>query len=71
MKHQPDLGWITDPYDHYRAIVSKPPGTASRNYALSLMAQVIPHPSAEGPAGSPANLTAQRKNGWPPRATHS
>jgi hypothetical protein len=41
MKHQPDLGWITDPYDHYRAI-SKPPGTASRNYALSLMAQVIP-----------------------------
>jgi hypothetical protein len=70
MEHQPDPGRITDPYGRHREI-SKPPGTASRNYALSLMAQVIPHPSAEGPAGSPANLTAQRKNGWPPRATHS
>jgi hypothetical protein len=41
MEHQPDLGWITNPYGHDRE-VSKPPGTASRNYALSLMAQVIP-----------------------------
>src|ERR1017187_10399207 len=36
MEHRPDLGWITDPYGHYREI-GKPPSTASRNYALSLM----------------------------------
>ncbi len=41
MEHQPDLGWITHPHGHYREI-GKPHGTASRNYALSLTAQIIP-----------------------------
>jgi hypothetical protein len=68
MEHQPDLGWIPDPYGHYREI-SKPPGTASRNYALSLMAQVI-HPSAEGPGRLAGQSGRARKNGWPPHATH-
>ena len=40
MEHQPDLGWITDPYGHHREI-GRPPGTAAPNYAWSLMAQVI------------------------------
>ena len=39
-EHQPDLGWITDPYDHHRK-VGRPPGTAAPDYAWSLMAQVI------------------------------
>src|SRR5271166_3947747 len=39
-EHQPDLGWITDPYDHHRK-VGRPPGTAAPNYAWSLTAQVI------------------------------
>jgi hypothetical protein len=41
MEHQPDLGPITHPHGHYREI-GKPHGTASRNYALSLTAQIIP-----------------------------
>ena len=31
MEHQPDLGWITDPYGHHREI-GRPPGTAAANY---------------------------------------
>jgi beta-lactamase class A len=44
--------------------------TASRNYALSLMAQVIPSQRWGVPAGAPASLTVHVKNGWLPRATH-
>jgi hypothetical protein len=40
MEHQPDLGWITDPYGHHREI-GRPPCTAAPNYAGSLMAEVI------------------------------
>jgi hypothetical protein len=65
MEHQPGLGWITDPYGHYREI-GKPPGTASRNYALSLMAQVI----SSQRWGCPGQLAGQsdraRQNGWLP-----
>jgi beta-lactamase class A len=44
--------------------------TASRNYALSLMAQVIPSQRWGVPAGAPTSLTVHVKNGWLPRATH-
>ncbi len=60
MEHQPDLGWITDPYGHYREI-STPPGAASLNYALSRMAHGHSIPALRAPAGSPANLTAHAK----------
>jgi beta-lactamase class A len=43
---------------------------ASRDYALSLMAQVIPSQRWGVPAGAPATLTVHVKNGWLPRATH-
>lgn len=45
-------------------------GTASRNYALGLMAQVIPSQRWGVPAGAPTSLTVHVKNGWLPRATH-
>ena len=44
--------------------------TASRNYALNLMAHVIPSQRWGVPAGAPASLTVHVKNGWLPRATH-
>ena len=44
--------------------------TASRRYALSLMAQVIPSERWGVPAGAPTRLTVHVKNGWLPRATH-
>jgi beta-lactamase class A len=44
--------------------------TASRGYALSLMAQVIASQRWGVPAGAPAGLTVHVKNGWLPRATH-
>jgi beta-lactamase class A len=44
--------------------------TASRNYALGLMAQVIPSQRWGVPAGAPTSLTVHVKNGWLPRATH-
>jgi beta-lactamase class A len=44
--------------------------TASRDYALSLMAQVTPSQRWGVPAGAPRNLTVHVKNGWLPRATH-
>jgi beta-lactamase class A len=44
--------------------------TASRNYALSLMAQVISAQRWGVPAGAPASLTVHVKNGWLSRATH-
>lgn len=43
---------------------------ASRNFALSLMAQVIPAQRWGVPAGAPADLTVHVKNGWLPLATH-
>ena len=43
---------------------------ASRGYALSLMAQVIPSQRWGVPAGAPAGYTVHVKNGWLPRATH-
>jgi hypothetical protein len=43
---------------------------ASRNLALSLMAQVIPAQRWGVPAGAPASLTVHVKNGWLPLATH-
>jgi hypothetical protein len=43
---------------------------ASRRYALSLMAQVIPSQRWGVPAGAPTRLTVHVKNGWLPRATH-
>jgi beta-lactamase class A len=42
----------------------------SRNYVLSLMAQVIASQRWGIPAGAPAGLTVHVKNGWLPRATH-
>ena len=45
--------------------------TASRSYALRLMAQVIASQRWGVPAGAPASLTVHVKNGWLPRATHS
>ncbi len=44
--------------------------TSSRDYALSLMAHVIPAPRWGVPAGAPASLTVHVKNGWLPLATH-
>lgn len=44
--------------------------TASRNYALSLMAQVIASQRWGVPAGAPTRLTVHVKNGWLPRSTH-
>jgi hypothetical protein len=44
--------------------------TPSRDYALSLMAQVIASQRWGVPAGAPAYLTVHVKNGWLPRATH-
>jgi hypothetical protein len=44
--------------------------SASRNVALSLMAQVIPAQRWGVPAGAPADLTVHVKNGWLPLATH-
>ena len=43
---------------------------ASRSYALSLMAQVIPSQRWGVPAGAPSGYTVHVKNGWLPRATH-
>jgi beta-lactamase class A len=43
---------------------------SSRDYALSLMAQVIPSQRWGVPAGAPTSLTVHVKNGWLPRATH-
>lgn len=43
---------------------------ASRRYALSLMAQVIPSQRWGVPAGAPARVTVQVKNGWLPSVTH-
>ena len=44
--------------------------SASRTFALSLMAQVIPAQRWGVPAGAPADLTVHVKNGWLPLATH-
>lgn len=44
--------------------------TASRDYALTLMAQVTASQRWGIPAGAPASLTVHVKNGWLPRATH-
>jgi beta-lactamase class A len=43
---------------------------AARNYALSLMAQVITAQRWGLPVGAPVSLTAHVKNGWLPLATH-
>jgi beta-lactamase class A len=44
--------------------------SASRSYALKLMAEVIPAQRWGVPAGAPAGLTVHVKNGWLPLATH-
>jgi Beta-lactamase enzyme family len=44
--------------------------TASRDFALRLMARVIPAQRWGVPAGAPADLTVHVKNGWLPLATH-
>jgi hypothetical protein len=44
--------------------------TSSRNYALGLMASVIPAQRWGVAAGAPTGFTAHIKNGWLPRATH-
>jgi beta-lactamase class A len=44
--------------------------SASRSYALKLMAEVIPAQRWGVPAGAPASLTVHVKNGWLPLATH-
>jgi beta-lactamase class A len=44
--------------------------TASRNYALSLMAHVIRSQRWGVPVGAPTSLTVHLKNGWLPLATH-
>jgi beta-lactamase class A len=44
--------------------------SASRGYALGLMAQVIASQRWGVPAGAPTSLTVHVKNGWLPRATH-
>ena len=44
--------------------------TSSRDYALDLMAQVIPSQRWGVTAGAPRGLTAHVKNGWLPLATH-
>lgn len=55
-----------------RLLMNKNPvlDNASRGYALSLMAAVIPSQRWGVPAGSPTSLTAHVKNGWLPLATH-
>jgi hypothetical protein len=44
--------------------------SGARNFALSLMAQVVPAQRWGVPAGAPAGLTVHVKNGWLPLATH-
>lgn len=44
--------------------------SASRTFALNLMARVIPSQRWGVPAGAPADLTVHVKNGWLPLATH-
>jgi beta-lactamase class A len=44
--------------------------TASRDYVLDLMAQVIPSQRWGVPAGAPTSLTVHVKNGWLPLFTH-
>jgi beta-lactamase class A len=44
--------------------------TASRRYALGLMAHVIPSQRWGVPAGAPTRLTVHVKNGWLPLPTH-
>ena len=44
--------------------------SASRSYALKLMAEVIPAQRWGVPAGAPTGLTVHVKNGWLPLATH-
>ena len=44
--------------------------TSSRDYALYLMAHVIPAQRWGVPAGAPVSLTVHVKNGWLPLATH-
>ena len=44
--------------------------SASRNFALNLMAHVIPAQRWGVPAGAQAGLTVHVKNGWLPLATH-
>lgn len=55
-----------------RLLVHKNPvlDLASRRYALSLMAQVIPSQRWGVPAGVPARFTVHVKNGWVPSFTH-
>ena len=62
-------------YDEARLLqllLSKNPvlDIASRNYALSLMAQVITAQRWGVPAGAPDRLTVHVKNGWLPLPTH-
>ena len=53
-------------------LVSKNPilDLASRNYALSLMSQVIPAQRWGVPVGAPRRLTVHLKNGWLPMPAH-
>ena len=44
--------------------------TSSRDYALALMADVIPAQRWGVPAGAPRSLVVQVKNGWLPLAPH-
>jgi beta-lactamase class A len=44
--------------------------TASRNYALGLMARVVSYERWGVPAGAPTDVTVHVKNGWLPLATH-
>jgi beta-lactamase class A len=55
-----------------RLLLDKNPvlDTSSRDYALSLMAHVIPAQRWGVPAGAPTSLTVHVKNGWLPLATH-
>jgi Beta-lactamase enzyme family len=45
-------------------------GTSSRDYALALMADVIPAQRWGVPAGAPRSLVVHVKNGWLPLAPH-
>jgi hypothetical protein len=45
-------------------------GTSSRDYALALMADVIPSQRWGVPAGAPRSLVVHVKNGWLPLAPH-
>jgi hypothetical protein len=55
-----------------RLLLSKNPvlDFVSRNYALGLMAQVIPSQRWGVPAGAPDRLTVHVKNGWLPLPAH-